>query len=154
MGNQYETTLLGSFHVYETLDWRSLQKAESDSSSLWNCRILLCPPPHDELLSKQTNKQQKDVLCWLIYNIVEFCDVFDSCLGCQPKVLSFGRFHAVLWNTQELRVSNYKLFSFIVFPAFQWYVSKDGGEPSRAAGWEWMEDVKVKWGVIWCNLWI
>lgn len=143
LGNQNKTTFLGCFHVHELLVWRSLWKSDSDSSSLWNYGFILCfPLMTGYYLNKQQqqNKKKTDALCRLFYNnIIEFCNVFDSCLGCQPRMLCLNRCDMALSNIHKLRFTNYKLFSFIALPAFQSLKtftsgSKEQGKAEQSGG--------------------
>lgn len=66
------------------------------------------------------SRHKIDALCRLLCsNIIELCNVFDSCLGCQPRMLCLNRCDVALSNVHKLRFPNYKLFSFIAIPAFQ-----------------------------------
>lgn len=61
-----------------------------------------------------------DALCWLLYsNVIELCNIFDSCLGRQPRMLYLNRCDVALSNVHKLRFPHYELFSAIAIPDFQ-----------------------------------
>lgn len=73
-------------------------------------------PPDAWLLSRH----KIDALCRLLYShVIELCNVFDSCLGRQPRMFCLNRCDMALSNVHKWRFPNYKLFSFIAVPAFQ-----------------------------------
>lgn len=66
------------------------------------------------------SRHKIDALCRLLFsNVTELCNVFDSCLGRQPRMFCLNRCDVALSNVRKLRFPNYKLFSFIAIPAFQ-----------------------------------